>query len=81
MDHIQERLDAFFDEINSRGIEFTGGQHAIVCSDCVIVLNVEENGVGVSVINNRIDIDYAVGITDAEVVEFKTVAELAEALS
>lgn len=81
MEHIQEKLNTFFDELNAKGIEFAGGQHAIVCNDCVVVLSIEEDGVGVSLINNRLDVDYSVGITDNEVSEFKTIAELTEALS
>lgn len=47
MEELENKIEALLEEVNSRGIEFTGGQHAIVCNDGVVILNVEDDGVGI----------------------------------
>lgn len=80
MDEIMERVGALLDELNNKGIEFSTGQHAIVCKDGVVILDVSEDGAGISVVNNRLDLDYELGISNDAVAEFKAIADMEEAM-
>lgn len=76
MGELGEKIEALLEELKSRGMEFSTGQHAIVCNDAVVILDIAEDGVGIVVVNNRIDLDYTLGVTDDEVMEFKALAEM-----
>jgi hypothetical protein len=78
---IEERVEKLLDKMLNLGMEFSGGQHALVCKDGVVILNMEEDGVGIMVINNRMDINFRLGISDDAVKQFKTVTEVAKAMA
>lgn len=77
MDQLMEKVNLFFEEMEKRGMEVQAGQTAIVCSDGVVILSTNEEGsVDIMVINNRIDMDYTLGITNTEVNQFKIAGEI-----
>lgn len=82
MDQIMDKLNLFFEEMEKRKMEVQAGQTAIVCNDGVIIVSTNEEGsVDIMVINNRMDMDYSLGITDAEVTQFKVAGEIMEELN
>lgn len=76
MDEIMDKIGSLLDELNSKGMRFTIGQHAIVCKDAVVVLSVTEEGLGVNLINNRLDVDCELGISNEAVEAFMTLEEV-----
>lgn len=78
MADIMDKTDAFFEALQKAGVEFTSGQTAIVCKDGVVVVNVDEDGVGAIFCNNKIEFDYELGITPEDVEQFNTVAGILE---
>lgn len=81
MDQLMDKINLFFEEVEKRGIEVQAGQTAIVCKDGVVILSTnEDQNVDIMVVNNRLDLDYSLGITDAEVDQFKIAGEIMEEL-
>jgi len=81
MEQLMDKINLFFEEVEKRGIEVQAGQTAIVCNDGVVILSTnEDQNVDIMVVNNRLDLDYSLGITDAEVDQFKVVGEIMEEL-
>lgn len=78
MADIMDKTDAFFEALQKAGVEFTSGQTAIVCKDGVVVVNVDEDGVGAIFCNNKVEFDYELGITPEDVEQFNTVAGILE---
>lgn len=79
MADIMDKTDAFFEALEKAGIEFTGGQTAIVCNDGVVLVNVDEDeGVNAIFCNNKVEFDYELGITPEDVEQFNTVAGILE---
>lgn len=78
MADIMDKTDAFFEALQKAGVEFTSGQTAIVCKDGVVVVNVDEDGVGAIFCNNKMEFDYELGITPEDVEQFNTVAGILE---
>lgn len=79
MADIMDKTDAFFEALGKVGIEFTGGQTAIVCKDGVVLVNVDEDeGVNAIFCNNKVEFDYELGITPEDVEQFNTVAGILE---
>ena len=76
MDEIMDKIGSLLDELNSKGMRFTIGQHAIVCKDAVVVLSVTEEGLGVNLVNNRLDMDYELGISNEAVEAFMALEEV-----
>jgi len=63
-------------------MEVKAGQTAIVCNDGVIILSTnEDQSVDIMVVNNRLDMDYNLGITDEEVTQFKVAGEIMEEIN
>jgi hypothetical protein len=78
MDEIMEKIGALMDKLNSKGMRFTVGQHAIVCKDAVVILSVTEEGLGVNLVNNRLDMDYELGISNEAIEAFMALEEVQE---
>lgn len=77
MDKVMDKVNLFLEEMAKRGLEINAGQTAIVCTDGVVIVSTnEDQNVDIMVVNNKVDMDYTLGITDAEVAEFKTAGEL-----
>ena len=55
MDEIMEKIGALMDKLNSKGMRFPVGQHAIVCKDAVVILSVTEEGLGIECFEALID--------------------------
>lgn len=66
------------DKLNGKGMRFPVGQHAIVCKDAVVILSVTEEGLGVNLVNNRLDMDYELGISNEAVEAFMALEEVQE---
>lgn len=78
MDEIMEKIGVLMDKLNSKGMRFPVGQHAIVCKDAVVILSVTEEGLGVNLVNNRLDMDYELGISNEAVEAFMALEEVQE---
>ena len=78
MDEIMEKIGALMDKLNSKGMRLPVGQHAIVCKDAVVILSVTEEGLGVNLVNNRLDMDYELGISNEAVEAFMALEEVQE---
>lgn len=78
MDEIMSKIGALMDELNKKGMRFSLGQYAIVCKDAVVILNVTEEGLGVNLINNRLDINYELGVSKKAIEEFMFLEEVQE---
>ena len=65
-------------KLNSKGMRFPVGQHVIVCKDAVVILSVTEEGLGVNLVNNRLDMDYELGISNEAVEAFMALEEVQE---
>lgn len=74
---LMDKVNLFFEEMEKQGIEVQAGQTALVCKDGVVILTTNSEGsVDILVVNNRIDVDYTLGITNDEVNEFKELVEI-----
>ena len=76
MDEIMDKIGSLLDELNNKGMRFPVGQHALVCKDAVVVLSVTEEGLGVNLVNNRLDVDCELGISNEAVEAFMALEEV-----
>ena len=74
---VMDKLDAFFEAFQKSGKDISEGQTAIVCKDGVVLVTAENEGVNVIFCNRRIDFDYELGITNADVQYFNDVMGIA----
>lgn len=73
-----DKVEALIEKLNSEGAQFSIGQYAIVCTDGVVIMDISEDGYGITVINNRLDVDHVLGITNEEVEAFLALEEVVE---
>lgn len=82
MDQLMDKINLFFEEMEKRGMEVGAGQTAIVCSDGVVIVSTnEDQNVDIMIINNRVDMDYSLGITNKDVNQFKVAGEIMEEIN
>jgi hypothetical protein len=78
---VEEKISAFLEELEKRGIEITG-ETAFICNDGAVLFSPNERGaVDIFLVRNPVKIDYTLGITDREIELWKTTGELMEELS
>lgn len=71
-----DKLDAFLAELEKRGIQISGDT-AFLCNDgAVLFVQNDRGGVDVSIVRNLVSIDYALGITDKDVENWRNTEEL-----
>ena len=76
---VMDKVNLFLEELDKRDMSVQAGQTAIVCNDGVVILSTnEDNNVDIMVVNNKVDMDYSLGITNEDVAQFKTVGEIME---
>lgn len=69
---MEEKLDKFLAFLEESGVEISG-ETAFKCNDGIVLFSPnEEGGVDIAIIRNVIDIEYILGITDADVQLFNT---------
>ena len=73
---VEDKINAFLEELEKRCIEITG-ETAFICKDGVIMfVPNEREAVDIMLVRNPVHIDYELGITDKEVELWKTTGEL-----
>ena len=71
-----EKADSLLKALQEAGIEFGLGQTAVVCNDGVMFIAVsEEDDVDINICNRKIEFDYDLNITKADIEEFNTELE------
>ncbi len=70
------KLNAFLAELEKRGVQISGDA-VFLCSDgAVLFMQNDRGGVNVSIVRNPIPIDYALGITDEDVENWRNTEEI-----
>lgn len=65
-DLVIDKINAFLDELEKRGMEI-GGETCFICNDGAVLFIPNERGaVDITVVRNPIPIDYDLGITDED---------------
>ena len=74
---IMETADSLLKALQDAGIEFGLGQTAVVCNDGVMFIAVSEEDeyVDINICNRKIEFDYDLNITKADIEEFNTELE------
>ncbi len=76
MDTVEEKISLFLEELEKRDIQITG-ETAFICNDGAVLFCPNESGaVDIILVRNPVKIDYALGITDAEVELWATTDEI-----
>ncbi len=77
-----EKVNLFLEEIQKQGIEVGYGDTAFICNDGVVIVSAypEKGGMELTVIANRQDMDYDLGITKQDVKDFRLFSELGKEL-
>lgn len=67
-----DKADAFLEALNQNEIEIStvDGDTAIVCNDCVAVIHKEGDEVGVNFVNRVEKMDYTIGFTEKDYIEY-----------
>ena len=69
---MEEKLDKFLSFLEENNIEISG-ETAFKCDDGIVLFSPnDEGGVDISIIRNVIELNYSLGITDADVNLFNT---------
>jgi hypothetical protein len=77
---VEEKISAFLEELEKRGIEITG-ETAFICNDGAVLFSPNERGaVDIILVRNPVKIDYTLGITDKEVELWATTDEILKEL-
>lgn len=72
MANFMDKADAFIEALDRNGIAFSpvDGDTAIVCNDCVAVISKHGDEVGVNFVNRLERLDYTVGFTEEDYLEY-----------
>lgn len=77
---VEDKINSFLEELEKRGIEIHG-ETAFICKDGAVLFVPNERGaVDIMLVRNPVQIDYELGITDADVELWKTTGELMQEL-
>lgn len=69
---MEEKLDKFLSFLEENNIEISG-ETAFKCDDGIVLFSPnDEGGVDIAIIRNVIELNYSLGITDADVTLFNT---------
>lgn len=69
---MEEKLDKFLSFLEENNIEISG-ETAFKCDDGIVLFSPnDEGGVDIAIIRNVIELNYSLGITDADVNLFNT---------
>ena len=69
---MEEKLDKFLAYLEKNGVEISG-ETAFKCGDGIVLFSPnDEGGVDIAIIRNVIELNYNLGITDADVNLFNT---------
>lgn len=69
---MEEKLDKFLAYLEKNGVEISG-ETAFKCADGIVLFSPNEGGgVDIAIIRNVIELNYNLGITDADVNLFNT---------
>lgn len=77
---VEDKINAFLEELEKRGIEIAG-ETVFICNDgAVMFMPTERDTVDIALVRNPVKIDYTLGITDDDMILWKTTADLMQEL-
>lgn len=77
---IVDKVGAFLEELEKRGIQISG-ETAFICNDGAVLFRLNErDAIDIILVRNPVPIDYTLGITDEEVQAWRDTEDLVEAL-